>query len=604
MQSQGLDSGQSAEQGGRLRAIGKYHLIATLGQGGMAKVYLALLAGPAGFNKLLVIKVLREDVLMGSEEGVRMFWDEARLAARLVHPNIVHTFEVGETDGRYFLAMEYLDGQSYREVQTRARTKGGLPLAEELRILSEVARGLHYSHELKGYNGEPLGVVHRDVSPQNVFLTYDGQVKLLDFGIAKTQDSEHMTQVGVIKGKLDYIAPEQLRGETIDGRADVFALGAMLWEAITAQRFAGGRKIADVTKVHLRLSGGEAKLREVKPDVPEELARIVDRAIAVDPAERFADAAAFADALDGYLDSLGAKPNTKSLAAQISPLFEVERAKMHKLIDEQVKLTKSGLVTIGETNGELPHLGKLDQSASGLYLGEGSLSGGHELSLAGDTPIGSPAPRKRGYGVLVTVMAAAVGGAAVALYLAGAEPEAKTANSTPEPIAAPAPAASAPQAPPTLAPVAVEQPRALDATITFNVKATPQEARVMLDGAPVPVPFSGEFRKSSALHHVEATAEGYRPFKRLVAFDQDVTLEIALERTPSQPVVRRSPARSEPAPERRAEPAAAEPREESKPAVAAPATPDRAPEPGQEMNPIRSRLKRGDIDMSDPYSSK
>src|SRR4030095_16135062 len=127
----------------------------------MAKVYLALMAGPAGFNKLLVVKALREDMLSQSEEFVHMFLDEARLAARLNHPNIVQTYEVGESDGRYFIAMEYLEGQALRTVQRRLTT--GMPLDEELRVVAETARGLHYAHDLKGFNGEPLGVVHRDV---------------------------------------------------------------------------------------------------------------------------------------------------------------------------------------------------------------------------------------------------------------------------------------------------------------------------------------------------------------------------------------------------------------------------------------------------------
>ncbi|HEX6240152.1 MAG TPA: serine/threonine-protein kinase, partial [Polyangiales bacterium] len=238
--------GTSVHEAAQPRSLGNYNLLASLATGGMAKVYLALRAGPAGFNKLLVVKVLRDDGPGGVEDGLSMFWDEARLAAQLVHPNIVHTYEVGENQGEYFLAMEYLDGQSYRAVSKRAAGRGPLSLAEHLRILSESARGLHYAHQLKDFSGQPLGVVHRDVSPQNIFVTYDGQVKVLDFGIAKTRDAEHKTQVGVIKGKIDYMAPEQLRGSELDGRADVFALGVMLWEAISGVSFAGGRQVPQV----------------------------------------------------------------------------------------------------------------------------------------------------------------------------------------------------------------------------------------------------------------------------------------------------------------------------------------------------------------------
>jgi eukaryotic-like serine/threonine-protein kinase len=589
----------------KLRNIGKYHLIASLGQGGMAKVYLALLAGPAGFNKLLVIKVLRDDVLGGAEEGVHMFWDEARLAARLVHPNIVHTFEVGETDGSYFLAMEYLDGQSYREIQNRARNQGGLPLHEELRILADVARGLHYSHELRGYNGEPLGVVHRDVSPQNVFLTYDGQVKLLDFGIAKTHDAEHMTQVGVIKGKLDYIAPEQLRGEQLDGRADVFALGAMMWEAITGQRFAGGRKVTDVTKVHLRLSGGEPKLREVKPEVPEPLALIVDRAVAIDPAQRFATAGEFADAVEEYLNTIGAKPTAKSLGALIGPMFATERASMQKLIDEQVRLTKSGVLQLAENTGDLPQLGRAQQaSTSGVYVGEATNTGSrsHQLSIANETPVGTMTPKKSKTGLLVAVAAAAVAGAAFALFLPSGDAPSATAptTATPAPVTSQpaASAPSAPTAPATPVPAKAEQPSAEDAnTVTIGIKVMPQEAQVTLDGASLPVPFSGEFRKGGALHHVEAAANGYRPFKRLITFDRDQQLEIVLERAP-QPTPRR-PARAEPTAERRPE---AVPEEPKQPTPAAADKPQQVV-PGGDLGTVRPRVKRGDIDLSDPYAN-
>ncbi|HEY6882195.1 MAG TPA: serine/threonine-protein kinase, partial [Polyangiales bacterium] len=254
---QNSQTGGSEPAAAELGSFGKYHLIASLGQGGMANVFLALMAGPSGFNKLLVIKIMRQDLLAGSEETTRMFMAEARLAARLVHPNIVHTYEVGEQDGRYFLAMEYLDGQPLSSVLNRARGDSEIPLAEYLRMIAELARGLHYAHTLRGFQGEPLEVVHRDVSPQNVIVTYDGQVKLLDFGIAKTADAEHLTQVGTIKGKLDYIAPEQLRSDSIDGRADIFALGAMMWEVISGHRFAGGRRVGDVNKMQARLVGGE-----------------------------------------------------------------------------------------------------------------------------------------------------------------------------------------------------------------------------------------------------------------------------------------------------------------------------------------------------------
>ena len=362
------------------KSLGKFQLVASLGQGGMAKVYLALMAGPAGFNKLMVLKVLREEALSSSEDAVAMFWDEARLSAQMVHPNIVHTYEVGQEGAQHYIAMEYLDGQTYRNAHLRCAQHGGMPLAEHLRILASTARGLHYAHQLRAFNGQPLGVVHRDVSPQNVFVAYDGQVKLLDFGIAKARGAENLTQVGVIKGKFDYIAPEQLRGEELDGRADVFALGVMLWEAVTGKRFAGGRAVTDVAKAHARLQGSEPNVRSVSPDVPEPLAVIVDRATALRPEARFDDAGMFADAVDAFLESIEARPSAKSLGALLEPLFAGERAAMQKVIDQQVQLSQSGTIEVGEYTGSLPRVRNSvtslsrDDASGSLPSGTGSRS--------------------------------------------------------------------------------------------------------------------------------------------------------------------------------------------------------------------------------------
>ncbi|HWL86171.1 MAG TPA: serine/threonine-protein kinase, partial [Polyangiaceae bacterium] len=205
--------------------FGKYTFIATLGRGGMADVYLALQSGPVGFRKLVVVKKLRADVDVTEEDTYRaMLLDEARLAARLRHPHVVQTLEVGIHDGEHFMAMEYLEGQPLGRVATAAH-RAGKPMEPSLvvQIVMDVLSGLHYAHELRDFDGTPLGIVHRDVSPQNVFVTYDGQVKVVDFGIAKAAGAAGTTQNGVFKGKLAYVAPEQASGDPVDARADVFA---------------------------------------------------------------------------------------------------------------------------------------------------------------------------------------------------------------------------------------------------------------------------------------------------------------------------------------------------------------------------------------------
>ena len=471
--------------------------------------------------------------------------------------------------------------------------------------------GLHYAHALKGYNDEPLGVVHRDVSPQNVFVTYDGQVKLLDFGIAKTADAEHLTQVGVIKGKLDYIAPEQLRGEPLDGRADVFALGAMLWEAVTGKRFAGGRKVTDVTKVHVRVSGGEPNVRTVQPDVPEPLAQIVDRAVALKPQDRWADAGAFADALDAYVQSTGQKPSARTLAAFVSPLFEEERLKMRKLVEQQVEKVKlRGPLRSGDTSVSLPRIRLGEDSTSGVFVG-----GQDALTITQDGSSRSLAPlmestrarARKKTRARILVVGTAAGAAVVGALVFGRTPEAKS-------IAISAPASQQAQAlggqqarePTPSAPNAAlpngtpEAPSAALVSLTINV--TPEEARVSLDGAPITAPFTGQFRKDASLHHLEVSGPGLRSIKQLISFDRDQTLAIALE----------------PLPERASAQSTRRPRPNDKPAAQTPGpTPVKVDEPapaanpssgtvgfGEDLKAARPRVSRGHIDSTDPYSNK
>jgi serine/threonine-protein kinase len=220
--------------------LGKYRLLAELGRGGMATVYLALVSGPVGFHKLVVIKQIGGE-FAEEPEFLTMFLDEARLAARLNHPNVVQTNEVGQDGLRHFICMEYLEGQPLTAVTRRlVRQKPVLSLGMQLRIAVDALAGLHYAHELADFDGTPLGVVHRDVSPHNIFVTYTGQVKVVDFGIAKAMSSASATRPGVLKGKVAYMSPEQARGDAVDRRADIFAMGVILWEMATGKRLFHG----------------------------------------------------------------------------------------------------------------------------------------------------------------------------------------------------------------------------------------------------------------------------------------------------------------------------------------------------------------------------
>jgi serine/threonine-protein kinase len=256
--------------------LGRYRLIAELAHGGMGDVYLGAAQGPAGFSKLMVIKVLRP-ALADDEQFLVMFLEEARLAARLNHPNVVQTVEVGNEGRQYFLAMEYLEGQSLQRLRQRVAKDHPFPLGPHLRMLIEALNGLHYAHELVDIDGRALNIVHRDATPHNIFVTYDGQVKLVDFGIAKAMDSSLETRTGELKGKIGYMPPEQASAERVDRRADVFAMGVMVWEAAVGRRLWKG--LNEVSIMHELVMGKIPTAREVDPRVPSELDKICRRAL-------------------------------------------------------------------------------------------------------------------------------------------------------------------------------------------------------------------------------------------------------------------------------------------------------------------------------------
>ncbi|HET9624435.1 MAG TPA: serine/threonine-protein kinase, partial [Kofleriaceae bacterium] len=322
------------------RVLGRYHLIAEIARGGMGVVYLAQVRGPGGFHKLVVIKELKPD-LVEEPAFLTMFLDEARLAARLSHPNIVQTNEVGDDGGRYFMAMDYLDGRGLDHVRRRSRHAGfGLTLHMHLRVICDVLAGLDYAHKLTDFDGSPLDIVHRDVSPQNVFLTFDGQVKLLDFGIAKTADSMHETNTGVVKGKASYMAPEQARGEKVDARADVFSVGILLWEALTGRRLRNAG--SEQEKLAALLNDRIPRASQVRP-VPRELDEICARAMAWDPGARYRSAGAMQHDLEQYLADAGSLVSARDVGLCISELFREDRATTNAVIEAHVARARGAL---------------------------------------------------------------------------------------------------------------------------------------------------------------------------------------------------------------------------------------------------------------------
>ncbi len=307
--------------------FGKYTLIGKLGHGGMAEVNLAVAEGKSNFRKLVVIKRLHRHLAM--EPGfVDMFLDEARLAARLNHPHCVQTYEVEEWEDNHFLAMEYLDGQGLERLLRISGQKGlDLPVELAARIVSDALDGLAYAHELTDYDGTPLGVVHRDVSPQNIFVTYAGMVKLLDFGIAKAATHVVETRTGVIKGKYAYIAPEQALAQEVDHRADLWSMGVVLWELLTGRRLF--KSVNELATLHETLQG-EIKLPSAfRPDLPTDLDTICMRALERDVGARYQTAQEMKEDLDRYLASLPKSVGRKHIARLMRERFE-EVIDVHK----------------------------------------------------------------------------------------------------------------------------------------------------------------------------------------------------------------------------------------------------------------------------------
>ncbi|MFO0762273.1 MAG: serine/threonine-protein kinase [Byssovorax sp.] len=412
-------------------ALSKYRLIAELGHGGMAEVYLALSSGPAGFNKLVVLKQIREQ-LAEDPEFLNMFLDEARLAARLNHPNVVQTNEVGQENGRYFIAMEYLEGQPLNRIISRLGKAGQLSLAMHVKVIIDALAGLHYAHDLADFDGTPLQVVHRDATPHNVFVTYTGQVKVVDFGIAKAFGSTSETRTGVLKGKVAYMAPEQAMGERVDRRADVFSVGMMLWEALAGKRLFKG--VNDVVVLQKIAAGDIPKPSTLNPDVPPSLEAICMKALAHDKQDRWSSARELQHALEHALEELGERPMLRDLGAALSLFFEAERTTIKGLVEAQIQSARSAgpggveaLVRLPRIEGQPTEAGSLSGSRTGGSslrptpvsqvsqigpLGGSSLTAANLLAPAS---VPTPAPPQRNLTLLVVGVAAVGAVAAFAL---------------------------------------------------------------------------------------------------------------------------------------------------------------------------------------------
>ena len=356
-----------------LESLERYKLVARLGQGGMAEVYLAAWEVAPFVHRPVVIKRLHthfnEDPRL-----VQMFLDEARLLCLLEHPHVVKTLEAGVIDGRCCIAMEYLEGQPLHRVLRRAWERGLLEPHLAVSIAISVLDGLHYSHEIADAQGQPLEIVHRDVSPQNVFVTNDGQVKVLDFGIAKAKTQEGRTATGIVKGKVGYIAPEQASAQAVDRRADIWSTGVVLWEALTGARLFKAE--TDAATLGLSLQGMIPNARARRPELPEALDAVLARALQRDPALRYQSAAAMRKDLENWLARAGHAQDAEPVAELMRGLFASE-------IQEQQRLV-SMLMARSDCTPPVPSSNRVPSSTSALIVSSPSAATSADLTRIND----------------------------------------------------------------------------------------------------------------------------------------------------------------------------------------------------------------------------
>ncbi len=315
--------------------IGRYELIRRLAVGGMAEIYLARAIGIEGFQKLVVLKRILPQ-FAGNNGFISMFLDEARLTATLQHPNIAQVYDIGEFQGSYFFTMEFVRGADVRSMLKTALLRDQpIPIEHVVTIILGVAAGLHAAHEKRGLDGTPLDVVHRDVSPSNVLVSYDGAVKLVDFGIAKASQHRNRTQAGTLKGKAAYMSPEQCTGRPLDRRSDIFAMGILLYELACCRRlFVGESEFEIMSKiVHEDVTPPSAE----DPTFPAELERILLRALRRDPDERYETAQEMQLDLEEFVRHEKLAVSTVKLGAFMRRMFRERMRSQEESIAEQLR---------------------------------------------------------------------------------------------------------------------------------------------------------------------------------------------------------------------------------------------------------------------------
>ncbi|MFC1654823.1 serine/threonine protein kinase, partial [Myxococcota bacterium] len=364
-----------------LGRIGKYELLKSLALGGMAEIFLARQTGMEGFEKVVVIKKILPH--LGSQDRfVQMFLDEARLAARFNHPNVVQIYDLGHEADAFFIAMEYIHGMDLKSVVRRcAKLKRRIPIEHIVKIFSGVLDGLHFAHTQPDLDGKTGGVVHRDVSPHNVIVSFQGGVKLVDFGIAKARSQISTTIPGRVKGKHAYMSPEQCQGQELDGRSDIFSASTVMYELVTWTRLF--KRKTDLETLKAINSGDIRSPRELVPELDEELEAIILKGLSRQKEQRYQTAQEMQVALEDYLLNRGLKSNSVLISQFLSELFADRLAVMSKALEEaKAENLERAVLSKGEKGPDL--VGFLDMFFSDSAMGRDTTTSGSHTPGSGD----------------------------------------------------------------------------------------------------------------------------------------------------------------------------------------------------------------------------
>jgi len=533
--------------------FGRYQLLVPVAAGGMGTVWAARQVGHHQFKRIVGVKVAH-DSFTGDEEHRRMFLDEARIAYAIQHSNVCSVLDVGEENGRLFLVMEWMAG-SVRELLARVPNRI-LPLAIAARIIADACAGLHAAHELRDENGEMMELIHRDMSPDNILLTLDGQVKVADFGIARARDRmQRGTETGQLKGKLMFMAAEQISTKTYDRRVDIFALGVILYRATLGCKAFDG---PDATIIYDILEGRFKAPREVEPALDPGFEAIILRAMAHDPNDRYPTALALKDALEDWLRQHGGA-TTEDVGAIVRAALGAGLAKRTERIriavaaldaaenaikvsdateDEETNLSKD--VRSAASSVKRPASHSVNINISGSEDSDQKASAGVSLTPPRVSEV-PPAPSKKSRSMWI---AGAVSLSLVAIGVSAASrlsPN-QPASSVPD-LAVTAPisgsATTSLTTTSTLPAVPTVTP---SASVAFSVRAIPSSAVLVMDHTTrLPLPVETEFPRDGSRHHLSVEAPGFRPEVHTVTFDEATNLSVVLHPVLAAPAGKAGP---------------------------------------------------------------